>query len=404
MNVRCAIAGGGPAGMMLGFLLARAGIEVAVVEKHADFFRDFRGDTIHPSTLQLMYELGLLDAFLARPHNELTQLTGSIDDRLVTIADFSRLPTHSKFIALMPQWDFLDFLAEQGKKYAGFRVMMQADVTELLRDGERISGVRAQTPDGPVEIKADLVVGADGRSSTVRALSGLTVEDFGAPMDVLWMRISRDPNGPRQTFGNIRDGRLLVSLDRGDYWQVAFVIAKGTFPELQTAGIDALRRMMVATAPFLSDRINEIQDWTQVSLLTVKIDRLAKWYRDGLLCIGDASHAMSPIGGVGINLAIQDAVASANLLAAPLRDGTLDTNDLREVQRRREFPAKVIQRGQIFVQERLVKRVLTGGAISKLPLVLRLLQHVPPLQSIPAYIVGVGVRPEHVRTPEVLPG
>jgi 2-polyprenyl-6-methoxyphenol hydroxylase-like FAD-dependent oxidoreductase len=404
VNVRCAIAGGGPAGMMLGFLLARAGLEVVVLEKHIDFFRDFRGDTIHPSTLQLMYELGLLGEFLKRPHNELTRLTGSIDDKVVTIADFSRLPTHSKFTALMPQWDFLNFLAEQGKKYAGFHVLMQANVTDLLRDGERISGVRVATPDGPVEIQADLVIGADGRSSTVRTLAGLAVEGFGAPMDVLWMRVSRDVNGPHQTFGNIREGRMLVSLDRGDYWQVAFVIAKGTFPELQAAGIGALRRMMVATAPFLADRIDEIQDWKQVSLLTVKVDRLKSWYRDGLLCIGDAAHAMSPIGGVGINLAIQDAVASANLLATPLRDGRLDIDNLRDVQRRREFPAKIIQRGQIFAQEHLIKRVLKGGAIAKLPWVLWLLQRVPVLQGIPAYIVGVGARPEHIRTPEVLPG
>jgi 2-polyprenyl-6-methoxyphenol hydroxylase-like FAD-dependent oxidoreductase len=404
MKVRCAIAGGGPAGMMLGFLLARAGLEIVVLEKHADFLRDFRGDTIHPSTLQLMYELGLLDDFLKRPHNELTVLTGSIDDKVVSIADFSRLPTHSKFIALMPQWDFLNFLAEHGKKYTGFRVMMQANVTDLLRDGDRIVGVRATTPNGPLNVEADLVIGADGRSSTVRALADLEVRDFGAPMDVLWMRVSRDPNGPHQTFGNIRDGRVLVCLDRGDYWQVAFVIAKGTFPELQAAGIDAMRRMMVATAPFLANSIDEIQDWKQVSLLTVKVDRLKTWYRRGLLCIGDASHAMSPIGGVGINLAIQDAVASANLLAAPLRDGAIGIGDLHRVQRRREFPAKVIQSGQVFVQERLIRRVLGGPAVATLPWPLRLLQRLPVLQGIPAYIVGVGVRPEHVRTPEVASG
>ncbi|HEY5258451.1 MAG TPA: FAD-dependent oxidoreductase [Candidatus Baltobacteraceae bacterium] len=289
MKVTCAIAGGGPAGMMLGFLLARAGIEVVVLEKHADFLRDFRGDTIHPSTLQLMYELGLLDAFLARPHDELRILSGRFGDTEVTIADFGHVSTNSKFIALMPQWDFLNFIAEQGKKYPAFRVMMQAEATDLLYDQSRVCGLRVRTPDGEIEIQADLVVAADGRSSTLRALAGLTAVDSGAPMDVLWMRLSRTPGDPPQTFGNIRDGRILVTINRNDYWQAAFVIPKGSMVALQAAGLAAFRAEIARTAPFLRDRVDEIQDWKQVSLLTVKVDRLTRWYRDGLLCIGRCS-------------------------------------------------------------------------------------------------------------------
>ena len=400
MKVRCAIAGGGPAGMMLGFLLARAGIDVVVLEKHPDFLRDFRGDTIHPSTMQLMHELGLLDAFLARPHNEIRILSGNIGGTDVKIADFTHLPTETKFIALMPQWDFLNFLAEQGKKYPGFHVMMQANVTELLKNGERITGVRAQTPDRSIDIEADVVIGADGRSSAVRKLAQLEVADFGAPMDVLWTRIARDASAPEQTFGSVRNGRILVALDRDDYWQVAFVIAKGSFPQMQAAGIEQFREAMSATAPFLRPHIDDIKAWSQVSLLTVKVDRLATWYREGLLCIGDAAHAMSPIGGVGINIAIQDAVATANYLAAPLRDGTLTTDDLREVQRRREFAAKATQNVQLFIQKHVIGLVLNGTSVTRPPWVLRLLQIFPVLQRIPAYLVGVGVRPEHIQTPE----
>ena len=401
LATRCCIAGGGPAGMMLGFLLARAGVEIVVLEKHADFLRDFRGDTIHPSTLEVMSELGLLDEFLKRPHQETRQLTGHIGDAELTVADFSHLPTRCRFIAFMPQWDFLDFLAEQGRRYPTFRLRMQAEVTGLVEDAGQVIGVRAQTPDGPVEIHAQLVVGADGRQSTVREQGRLQVDDLGAPIDVLWMRLSRRPGDPTQALGRFDRGKILVMLDRGEYWQCGFVIPKGAFAEIQQKGLASFRDDLAEIAPFMRDRVGELREWDDIKLLTVRVDRLRQWYRPGLLCIGDAAHAMSPVGGVGINLAIQDAVAAANLLAAPLRDGTATIADLQQVQRRREFPTRLTQRLQVLVQDRVIRQVLGSRAQLSLPWPLRLMRRWPWLRRIPARLIGLGFRPEHVRTPDL---
>jgi len=400
ITTTCCIAGGGPAGMMLGFLLARAGVRVTVLEKHADFLRDFRGDTIHPSTLELMHELGLLDAFLKLPHSRVEILGGQIGASRVTIADFTHLPTHCKFIALMPQWDFLDFLAEHGKKYPTFDLRMRSEAIDLIREDGRVAGVRAKTPDGDLDIRADLVVACDGRHSTLRRCAGLQVEDAGAPMDVLWFRVSRKQDDGPDTFGHIEAGRMMVMLNRGDYWQCAYLIRKGGFADVQAAGLDAFRRAVVELSPFLADRIGEISDWDHVKLLTVAIDRLPRWSMPGLLCIGDAAHAMSPIGGVGINLAIQDAVAAANILAEPLRARRADPGVLQQVQDRREFPARFTQRMQTFIQDRVIAAVLRGGERPKPPLAAKLLNWFPPLRRIPARLVGMGVRPEHVRTGE----
>jgi 2-polyprenyl-6-methoxyphenol hydroxylase-like FAD-dependent oxidoreductase len=404
LETTCCIAGGGPAGMMLGFLLARAGVDVVVLEKHADFLRDFRGDTVHPSTLDVIAELGLLDEFLKRPHQEVRELTGVIGGTPVTVADFSHLGTRCKFIALMPQWDFLNFLADHAKRYPPFDLRMQAEVTDLIEEGGAIRGVRATTPDGPLEIRAQLVVGADGRHSVVRERAGFAVQDLGAPIDVLWMRLPRKPDDAGAALGRFEAGHILVMLDRGDYWQCAYVIEKGGFEELKQRGLDALREGIVAVAPMLRDRIDALSDWDQVKLLTVSVDRLRRWHRTGLLCIGDSAHAMSPIGGVGINLAIQDAVATANLLFEPLRARTLVDGDLARVQRRRLLPVRLIQAMQVFVQDRIIRRVLgSKTAVTKLPFPLRLMQRFPALRRIPARVVGVGFRPEHVHTPEAAP-
>jgi 2-polyprenyl-6-methoxyphenol hydroxylase-like FAD-dependent oxidoreductase len=400
ITTQCCIAGGGPAGMMLGFLLARSGIDVIVLEKHADFLRDFRGDTIHPSTLELMHELGLLDEFLKRPHQEARRLSGQINHARVTMADFSHLPTCCKFIALMPQWDFLSFLAEQGKHYPGFRLMMRAEVTDLVAENERIAGVKAKTPDGEIEIRSALTIGADGRSSTVRERTGLQVMDIGAPMDVLWMRISRQPTDSAEVLGHVEPGKLLVMIDREDYWQCGYVIPKGAAEEMRKRGIEKFRDDLVSLEPFLRDRVHELHDWNDVSLLTVKVDRLRQWSRPGLLCIGDAAHAMSPVGGVGINLAVQDAVAAANILAAKLATGTLTSDDLLTVQQRRDFPTRATQRLQVFIQNKVVSRVLRSSRPIAVPFPIRLLQRFPALRRIPARVIGMGFRPEHVRTPE----
>jgi 2-polyprenyl-6-methoxyphenol hydroxylase-like FAD-dependent oxidoreductase len=404
LRVSCCIAGGGPAGMMLGFLLARAGIEVAVLEKHGDFLRDFRGDTIHPSTLEVIYELGFLDQFLALPHSEVWQLKGYVGDDEVIVADFSHLPTHCHCIAFMPQWDFLDFIAEQARRYPGFHLLMNAEVTGLIEEEGRVAGVKATTPEGPLEVRAALTVGADGRHSTVREASALEVEDLGAPMDVLWLRLSRYPEDPEQVLGRFDRGRILIMLHRGDYWQCGYIIPKGGLDELKQEGLPSLREAIAALAPFAGDRVMEIADWDQVRLLTVAVNRLRRWYRPGLLCIGDAAHAMSPVGGVGINLAIQDAVAAANLLYAPLRGGTVTPDDLHRVQRRRELPARLTQWLQVLIQERVIRRVLGHEAKLSAPWPLRLLNRWPYLRRLPARLIGLGFRPEHVRTPEVLVG
>jgi 2-polyprenyl-6-methoxyphenol hydroxylase-like FAD-dependent oxidoreductase len=402
VHTTCCIAGGGPAGVMLGFLLARAGVEVVVLEKHRDFFRDFRGDTIHPSTLQVMHELGLLDEFLKLPHDEVRRLRGLVGDTEIHVADFTHLPTVCKFIALMPQWDFLDFLAEQGKRYPGFDLRMETDATDLIVEGaaggERVVGLRAQGPDGPLDIRADLVVGADGRHSTVRERAGFSIENIGAPMDVLWMRLSRRESDPEQTGGYMNYGRIFVTLNRGDYWQCAFVIRKGGYDEVHARGLDALRAEIVRLTPFFADRVAELQSWDDVKLLTVAVDRLRQWWRPGLICIGDAAHAMSPIGGVGVNVAVQDAIAAANILAAPLREGRLSTEHLAQVQKRRTFPMKVIQGMQVAVQQNIIDKVLSSDRPITAPWTVRIFNWLPFLQRIPARVVGIGVRPEHVRT------
>jgi len=383
--------------MMLGFLLARAGLTVTVLEKHADFFRDFRGDTVHPSTLEILYELGLLDEFLRLPHSEVRKLTGQVGETTLTLADFTHLPVHCKFLAFMPQWDFLNFLAGQARVHPSFHLEMRAEVTGLMFADATVGGVRVRTAEGERELRADLVVAADGRDSRVRAAAGLQAIDFGAPMDVVWMRLSKQPGDPEQIFGRIDFGRIFVMLDRGDYWQCGLVIPKGGLAEMQRRGIDALRNDITEMNPFLSDRVAELRTWDDIKLLTVQVNRLREWCRPGLLCIGDAAHAMSPIGGVGINLAIQDAVAAANILIPELRHGAaVPIEALRRVQRRRELPTRVTQRAQLMIQNNVIKRVLGRRGRMRPPLVVRALGASPLLQRIPARLLGLGFRREHV--------
>jgi 2-polyprenyl-6-methoxyphenol hydroxylase-like FAD-dependent oxidoreductase len=397
ISTRCCIAGGGPAGMMLGLLLAHAGIDVVVLEKHGDFLRDFRGDTVHPSTLQVMHELGLLDAFLALPHSEVRSLGVQIGAEFFEVADFSHMPTRCKFIALMPQWDFLDFLAAEAKRYPTFRLLMQTEASGLLRAGDRMVGVSASGPEGSLEIRAELVIGADGRHSTLRDAAGFEVVDRGAPMDVLWLRLSKHASDPGQTLGRVDAGRFFIMLDRNDYWQCAFVIPKGAIDEVHARGLDAFRADIVQLAPFLRDRVHELATWDDVKLLTVAVNRLDTWHRPGLLFIGDAAHAMSPVGGVGINLAIQDAVAAANILVPRMRQGAATLDDLRAVQRRREWPTRMTQRVQIAIQNRVISNVLRDTATPKPPRAMRMLRRYPALRRLPARIVGMGFRPEHIR-------
>ena len=399
----CCIAGGGPAGMMLGYLLARAGVEVLVLEKHTDFLRDFRGDTIHPSTLEVMYELGILQDFLALPHQEVLQFSAQVGEVQIPIADFTHLPTHCKFLAFMPQWDFLDFLAARGKRYPAFHLWMRAEVVGLIEEAGRVVGVEVMTPEGKRDVRADLVVGADGRHSTVRERAGLPVQEFGAPMDVLWFGISRKPSDPGLSMGRFDPGRIFVLINRERYWQCGYVIPKGSVERLRGAGIEAFRETVAQAAPWARDRVGELRSWDDVKLLTVQVDRLNRWYRPGLLCIGDAAHAMSPVGGVGINLALQDAVATANVLWPPLAGGRLDASDLAKVQKRREWPTRATQWFQVQVQQRIIAPVLGRSTSLQVPLFLRLLARYPILRRIPARLIGVGVRPEHVRSPEALP-
>jgi len=401
ITTTCCIAGGGPAGMMLGFLLARAGVSVVVLEKHADFFRDFRGDTIHPSTLELMYELDLLDEFLKLPHQKIEQLSVQVGDQHLTMIDLTHVPTHCRYIALMPQWDFLNFLAEHGRRYKTFDLRMCAEATDLIEEAGRVVGLVAQTPDGPLTIRADLTVGADGRHSTVREKAGLESDDYGAPMDVLWFRLMRKTTDPADTFGHVEAGVMMITLDRGDYWQCAYVIPKGGIERVQAAGLDAFRQRVTAMSPFLADRVGELRSWDDVKLLSVAVDRLRQWWRPGLICIGDAAHAMSPIGGVGINLAVQDAVAAANRLAAPLKACAVSDEDLRAIEARRTMPVRFTQAIQLTMQNRIISRALVSTQRPKPPLLFRLFHLFPVLRRIPARILGVGIRPEHVHTPEV---
>jgi 2-polyprenyl-6-methoxyphenol hydroxylase-like FAD-dependent oxidoreductase len=397
---RCCIVGGGPAGMMLGYLLGRAGVETLVLEKHADFFRDFRGDTVHPSTLQVMDELGLIEGFLKLPHQQLQKMDGQFGETTIRIADISRTNAKYPFIAFMPQWDFLNFLRENGKRFPSLKVMMKADATDLVWSGDRVAGVKADTPEGPVEIRADLTIGCDGRHSIVRQCARLEVEEIGAPMDVLWFRAGRHANENESLFARVDTGKMMVTFDRGEYWQCAYVIAKGQYDAIKARGLDAFRNDVISMAPILKSGISDVKTWDDVKLLTVAINRLRRWTRPGLLCIGDAAHAMSPVGGVGVNLAVQDAVATANLLAVRLASGAPSEDELDAVRRRREFPMRMTQAMQVMVQNNIVSVALKpGNHPLPVPLFARVVNAVPWLQGITARFVALGVRPEHVHSP-----
>jgi 2-polyprenyl-6-methoxyphenol hydroxylase-like FAD-dependent oxidoreductase len=408
LRTRCCIASGGPAGMMLGLLLARAGVDVVVLEKHADFLRDFRGDTVHPSTLQVMHELGLLDAFLERPHDKARLLSVSIGGTQVMVADFSRLRTRCGFIAMMPQWEFLDFLRDEAALRPNFQLLMNAEATRLVEDGSRVLGVYVTTATGPLQVMADLVIGADGRHSVVRTAAGLPVRELGAPIDVLWMRLPMALGDPVESGGRIDTGHFLAMIHRGSYWQCAYLIPKGGIEAVQARGLDAFRAELARVAPLFADRVHTLRTWDDIKLLNVKVDRLERWWKPGLLCIGDAAHAMSPVGGIGINLAIQDAVAAANILAAALADPAADaaalTPLLARVERRRLFPTRMTQAAQVAIQNRLLAPVLAAVGRRRplaVPWPVKLLNRWPALRMLPAYAVGIGVRPEHVKSPSV---
>jgi 2-polyprenyl-6-methoxyphenol hydroxylase-like FAD-dependent oxidoreductase len=398
VETQCCIAGGGPAGIMAGLLLARAGVKVTVLEKHADFLRDFRGDTVHPSSLDVLGELGYLDDFLKLPHQELSRIRAHFGASEFTIADFTHLSTRRKFIAFMPQWDFLDFLVSKARAYPTFSLRMKAEATDLIEENGAIAGVRVESSDGPLEVRAPLTIAADGRHSTLRARSGLRVRDVGAPIDVVWLRLPRLASDPEQSLGWVQRGRFLALIARGDYWQIAFVIHKGGFGELKEGGIDGFRRELARVVPFLAERVQQLHSFDDVSLLVVTVDRLERWWRPGLLCIGDAAHAMSPVGGVGINLAIQDAVAAANILAKPLARGGVSAADLARVEKRRTFPTRVTQAMQVTIQNRFLKGVIAGKKPVQAGVGLKTLGRTPFIQHLLARFVGVGVRPEHVGT------
>jgi 2-polyprenyl-6-methoxyphenol hydroxylase-like FAD-dependent oxidoreductase len=396
LETGCCVVGGGPAGITLGYLLARKGVQVAVLEKHRDFFRDFRGDTVHPSTLEVLNELGLLEGFLDLPHEKVESLGVIVGDSLFDVADFRHVPVTCKFVALMPQWDFLNFLSAQAKRFPSFHLLMQHEATDLVRDGDRITGVMAQNEGGAVQIRADLVVGCDGRHSLIRSAAGLEVTEHGVPIDVLWFRISRAPGDSAQVLGNVNYGKALILINRSDYFQAGLIIAKGSYDEIKARGINALRAEIRQIAPYLGERVNELHDWDQIKILTVQINRLQRWHRPGLLCIGDAAHAMSPAGGVGINLAIQDAVAAANLLIAPLQERSVPVTALVAVQKRREFPTRVTQAIQLFAHRGFARVFENPGPI-RAPWQLKAAMKIPGVHRVVGYAVGIGARPEHVR-------
>jgi 2-polyprenyl-6-methoxyphenol hydroxylase-like FAD-dependent oxidoreductase len=395
-RVQCCIAGGGPAGMMLGVLLARAGVSVAVLEKHKDFLRDFRGDTVHPSTMQVLHELGWLDDFLKLPHQPVRRLNARFGAATLAMIDLTHLRVAAPFIAMMPQWDFLNFLAEKGRQYPNFALHMEADARGLILDNHRVTGVTATTPSGPMTFRADLVVAADGRTSVLRRAAQLKSIDLGAPMDVLWFRLSRQATDTAETQASFDAGRIFIMLNRGDYWQCAFLISKGSDAHVRAAGLAAFQKSVGALLPFEPGRAASITNFDDVKLLSVQVDRLVQWARPGLLCIGDAAHAMSPVGGVGINLAIQDAVATTNLLSQALRDNRLTDGDVEKVQARRDWPTRMTQRMQVAMQNTIIAPALAAQGPVKPPLAVRLLTRTPLLSRIPARLLGMGFRPEHV--------
>ncbi|MBX7146328.1 MAG: FAD-dependent oxidoreductase [Alphaproteobacteria bacterium] len=397
LSTTCCIAGGGPAGMMIGLLLAKAGIDIIVLEKHNDFLRDFRGDTVHPSTMEIIHELGLLNDFLTLPHQKIFTLNGRVGDHNIAIADFTNLSVHAPFIAMMPQWDFLNFLKKHAENYPNFRLMMNAKITGLIKNDTHIMGVEGMINNQPFEINSDLVIGADGRHSIVHDQAQLPLKNYGVPIDVLWFRLSRKKDDPIQTAGRFIPGKIMVMINREDYWQCGYVIPKDEAIKIQKMGLENFHQCLIDIVPLLTDRVHELKDWDQIKLLTVKIDRLLRWYCPGLLCIGDAAHAMSPVGGVGINLAIQDAVAAANILIKPLQQKNLTLQHLKAIQKRRYWPVVFIQLLQLFLQKRIIFTVLNNARPFAIPLPLRLLNRWPFLRRLSGYIVGMGIRPEHIK-------
>jgi len=396
IKTQCCIVGGGPAGMILGYLLARNGIKVTVLEKWNDFFRDFRGDTIHPSIMNLLEELGLLEDFFKLPHEKTYQIGFQINGEMKILADFKKTKMKHPFIAFVPQWDFLSFIAKQAKQYPHFDLRMETQATDLIKKQGKVIGIKARHKKEILSIHADLVVGADGRHSTIRKEAGLESKDYGAPMDVLWFRISRNSSDPTQSFGCLDKGRILVMIQRKDYWQAGFVVKKGGVEEAKAQGLDSFRNHIQGLAPFLENRVNEIKSWEQVKSLEVKVNRLKQWSSNGVICIGDAAHAMSPVGGLGINVAIQDAVAAANILVPAFKRGGPTSRDLKKIQKRRNFAVKLLQRLQLFLQNQLIAKVLKGKEQPKIPWFFGVIERFSFLKKIPAYLIGIGPRPEHL--------